>query len=157
MADPVKFTIDGRELEAAPGTLVIAMSEGDFNPFSAFPHPGRPVVTVISRYKGTLEQPDVARNVIAHELGHAIGLKHNDDPTALMCGWPNRCPGNFDLFSRRSFIGPTSSERAYLMGLYPATWTPKCWSACGLAIRGSTSRIASGQRSTWRKNHRRAR
>ena len=28
--------------------------------------------------------PNVARNVIAHELGHAIGLGHNADPTTLM-------------------------------------------------------------------------
>jgi predicted Zn-dependent protease len=33
-----------------------------------------------------LTLPNVARNVIAHELGHAIGLSHNDDPNYLMCG-----------------------------------------------------------------------
>jgi predicted Zn-dependent protease len=36
-----------------------------------------------------LTLPNVARNVIAHELGHAIGLSHNDDPNYLMCG--RRC------------------------------------------------------------------
>jgi predicted Zn-dependent protease len=29
--------------------------------------------------------PNVPRNVIAHELGHAIGLPHNSDPALLMC------------------------------------------------------------------------
>jgi len=35
--------------------------------------------------------PNVARNVIARELGHAIGLGHNSDPTMLMCGRPAPC------------------------------------------------------------------
>ena len=27
----------------------------------------------------------VARNVIAHELGHTVGLRHHQDPHSLMC------------------------------------------------------------------------
>lgn len=34
---------------------------------------------------------NVARNVIAHELGHAIGLGHNNDAAKLMCGRPAPC------------------------------------------------------------------
>jgi hypothetical protein len=33
-----------------------------------------------------LDHPNVARNVIAHELGHALGLEHNGPTRTLMCG-----------------------------------------------------------------------
>jgi hypothetical protein len=48
-----------------------------------------------------LTLPNVARNVIAHELGHAIGLAHNSDPTMLICGRPAPCrPMAFQYFRR---------------------------------------------------------
>jgi hypothetical protein len=38
-----------------------------------------------------LSLPNTVRNVVAHELGHVLGLSHNADSTTLMCGRPAPC------------------------------------------------------------------
>lgn len=107
------------------GDLIVAMSDGDFISFSpAFRPGGRVVVGIRSHHLYPLTLPNVARNVIAHELGHAIGLGHNDDPKTLMCGRPSPCRPDAFRSSTDKFFPLTEEEKASLLKIYPPTWRP---------------------------------
>jgi hypothetical protein len=107
------------------GNLVVALSDGDFVSFSARPRNDDQALVAIRGHRlYPLTLPNVARNVVAHELGHAIGLRHNSDPTTLMCGRPAPCrPALFASETARYF--PLSeAERADLRLIYPPSWRP---------------------------------
>lgn len=106
-------------LHELPGDLAIVLAHSAFISFaSPFYGDGKRVVGI--RGLGfPLTLPNVARNVIAHEHGHAIGLGHNADPALLMCGRPAPCrPPDF-VSPEPRFFPLGAAEREALRLMYP--------------------------------------
>jgi hypothetical protein len=84
------------------------MASAGFISFGArWPSMEKALVAIKTDRAWPMTLPNVARNVIAHEIGHVIGLRHNSDPTMLMCGRP-------DLSRRRrSLDGVNGSMMLY--------------------------------------------
>jgi len=105
-----------------PADITIFLSESEFISFTVGPFgPDRKEVLGVRGLRfPPLTLPNVARNVITHLLGLALGLRHNSDPTTLMCGRPARCrPALFRSATPRVFP-LTDTERRQLRATYPS-------------------------------------
>ena len=105
-----------------PGDLLVVLSNANFISFAAR---GSQRTLVGIKNGPLLNRPNVLHNVIAHELGHVVGLPHNDDPKLLMCGRPAPCrPDVFQSDTPHLFpLSPAEKDR--LRALYPPSWAAR--------------------------------
>jgi hypothetical protein len=107
-------------LAGVPGDIIIALSDADLISFGV-PWRARSqgVVAVRRSDMPPLSLPNTVRNVVAHELGHVLGLAHNGDSTTLMCGRPASCrPAAFASDSVH-FFPLTASDEQWLRERWP--------------------------------------
>lgn len=112
-------------LKSLPGDLRIVLGDTGFISHAGlFDERHTRTVGIRTATMPPLSLPNVALNVIAHEIGHAIGMPHNADAAALMCGRPADCrPGAFESATERLFpLLP--HELSLLLRLYPSDWHP---------------------------------
>ena len=85
----------------------------------AWPLPRRPGYFIaIEEDRHTMARnPNIARNIIAHEIGHTLGLPHNNDPTSLMCG---PCRTNELSIDHPQYMHLTETDTQILRKRYPS-------------------------------------
>jgi len=105
-------------IEPRPDELVVVLANADLMSYAVRGRHGAGGVVVLrSGDDAPLSLPNVARNVAAHELGHLLGLEHNESTGTLMCGRPALCrPDAFASETPRFFPLTAAEERILRAG-----------------------------------------
>jgi len=110
-------------LSDLPGDITILLAASEFVSFaSPFNQNSKKVIGIRGANIPPMSFPNVPRNVIAHELGHAIGLRHNSDPTMLMCGRPSTCRPDLFRSDQPRMFPLRADEKSFLLSMYPSQW-----------------------------------
>jgi len=100
------------------GDIIVLLSRQDIMSYAwPMPRVSPPRYFVVIRaVRGPYRNdPMVSRHVVAHELGHALGLDHNAEPHTLMCG---PCQPLTATPDATGFLPLTDGDRARLRELH---------------------------------------
>jgi hypothetical protein len=107
-------------LRDPPADITIYLSQSEFVSFTGpFDANMKRVIGIRGAQFAPMNLPNVALNVITHELGHAIGLGHNSDPSKLMCGRPAPCRPALFRSDTPHVFPLTDDEKRQLRMMYP--------------------------------------